>query len=39
MGREYKEEDLKRIEKIESDIKNIKQILQEILDAMEKIGI
>ena len=38
MGREHKEEDLKRIEKIESDIKNIKQILQEILDALEKTG-
>tara|TARA_Y100000593_G_C4087148_1_gene226728 strand:+ start:229 stop:342 length:114 start_codon:yes stop_codon:yes gene_type:complete len=35
MGREYKEEDLKRIEKIESDIENIKQILREILDALE----
>ena len=38
MGREHKEENLKRIEKIESDIKNIKQILREILDALKKIG-
>ena len=39
MGREHKEETIKRIEKIESDIKNIKQILREILDALKKLGI
>ena len=38
MGREYTEEAIKRIEKIESDIENIKQILREILDALEKTG-
>ena len=38
MGREYKKEELKRIEKIESDIENIKQILREILEALEKTG-
>ena len=38
MGREHKEETIKRIEKIESDIENIKQILREILDALEKTG-
>ena len=35
MGREHKEEIVKRIEKIESDIENIKAILREILDALE----
>ena len=35
MGREHKEENLKRIEKIESDIENIKAILREILDALQ----
>ena len=38
MGREHKEETIKRIEKIESDIENIKSILREILDALEKTG-
>ena len=38
MGREHKEETIKRIEKIESDIENLKQILREILDALKKIG-
>ena len=36
--RERKEETIKRIEKIESDIENIKAILREILDALEKTG-
>ena len=35
MGREHTEETIKRIEKIESDIENIKAILREILDALE----
>ena len=39
MGREHKEETIKRIEKIESDIENIKSILKELLDAMEKMGL
>jgi len=38
MGREYTEETIKRIEKIESDIESIKSILREILDALEKTG-
>ena len=38
MGREHNEETIKRIEKIESDIENIKAILREILEALEKTG-
>ena len=39
MGREHKEKTIEeRLELVESDIKDIKQILKELLDAMEKIG-
>ena len=37
---EYKEKTIEeRLELVESDIKDIKQILKELLDAMEKIGL
>ena len=40
MGREYKKETIEeRLERVESDIENIKKILAEILDAMEKMGL
>ena len=39
MGREHKEKTIEeRLELVESDIENIKQILKEILDALEKTG-
>ena len=40
MGREHKEKTIEdRLEQVESDIENIKKILAEILDAMEKMGL
>ena len=40
MSREHKEKTIEeRLELVESDIKDIKQILKELLDAMEKIGL
>ena len=40
MGREHKEKTIEeRLEQVESDIENIKQILNEILGAMEKSGL
>ena len=40
MGREHKEKTIEeRLELVESDIENIKKILKEILDAMEKVGL
>ncbi len=39
MGREHKEKTIEdRLEQVESDIENIKKILKEILDALEKTG-
>ena len=40
MGREHKEKTIEdRLEQVESDYEKIKQILQEILDAMEIVGL
>tara|TARA_B100001996_G_scaffold305776_1_gene246923 strand:- start:229 stop:351 length:123 start_codon:yes stop_codon:yes gene_type:complete len=40
MGREHTEKTIEeRLELVESDIENIKKILTEILDAMEKMGL
>jgi len=39
MGGEHKKKTIEeRLELVESDIENIKQILREILDALEKTG-
>tara|TARA_Y100001963_G_scaffold145100_1_gene218225 strand:- start:73 stop:195 length:123 start_codon:yes stop_codon:yes gene_type:complete len=40
MGRKHKEKTIEdRLEQVESDIENIKKILKEILEAMEKMGL
>ena len=40
MGREHTEKTIEeRLELVESDIRDIKQILKELLDAMEKMGV